>query len=213
MHTSKFNSQCLKHESQVTTKHLLILLTHNRKKKANGNVSVHDEAETKRIYHQTFIVNIATVILSLAFVIGARVADAVFVSPYVHLAANVGLSGSRLVGHSSTCFGLASLAVAAVGGLLCYPLRHTRDPQDADQLRRCSRVHTAAAVAVVATLVAALIGVCVSLTRVAASQVRAEHVVDRFSCHGVQQMHIHSCVQTMKIYTTLLGLQFYLISY
>jgi hypothetical protein len=136
-----------------------------------GVVPDSKEVEAKRIYQQTYIVNIATAVYSIAFVIGARVADFVFVAPYVHLAANIGLSGSHLIGHSSTCLGLASLAVAAVGVLLCYPLRHTREPKDADQLRRCSRVHVAAAAAVTASLVAAITCFCSVLTRVASSQV------------------------------------------
>jgi len=144
-----------------------------------GNERVNDpsgspvhHAESKRIYQQSLIVNMATVVLSIGLVIGALVADSMLVAPYVHLAANVGLTASRLIRRSIARLGLASAAVAGVGALLCYPLRHSRGPKDAAQLRRCFVVHVTAAAAVVVSLGVALAWIGVLLVQVTSSQVR-----------------------------------------
>ena len=117
-------------------------------------------------------------------------ADAFLIGPYVHLAANVGLTASRLIRNSINSLGIASAAVAGVGVLLCYPLRHTRGPKDAAQLRRCTIVHLTAAAAVVVTMCVALAWIGVILTRVTTSQVQFDLIEADSGCRISFTNHI-----------------------
>ena len=129
------------------------------------------ELETKTVYQQTFIVNAFCFFFSVAFAIVTGFVNSYLVEPFVHLAANIGVTGTRLVGHASGGLGVTSAVVAAVGVLVCYPLRHTRGRQDASQLIRCANVYTTAALAVSAILLTATGFVINLMFRVASSRV------------------------------------------
>ena len=132
-------------------------------------------SETRLIYHRAFIVNSTSFLLSFLLVVGSVLADHMLVAPYVHLADNVGLTASRLIGHSLVRLGWVSSAISLVGVLLCYPLRYPRGPQDGAQLRRCAVVHSAGSIGVLFVLVLAMIFLCVLLYQVTSSQVNAPY--------------------------------------